>query len=199
MADFDINFVIADNSHVQRICDLTNKAFIADAFFKKDNYKVRFKTENIAAMMNSKNSIFLCLLENDGSIVGSLYIQISVIFSNESASTCVKGHISAVAVAPGKQRCGYGTILVREAESYVGKAGRKLCVQDDQSNILKHNDITVVVELNVVNVRSELLTWYSRLGYEIIEEIRPPEFMALVADEWSSVCLVTTRKVLQFE
>ncbi len=86
-------------------------------------------------------------LEQDGQAIGTIYC----IPQGES------GLLGMLAVEPEKQGLGFGRLLVQEAEQFLRERG---CQR---------------AELRVVNLRSELLPFYRKLGYH---EIRIEPFPA---------------------
>jgi hypothetical protein len=64
--------------HALQILEVTNDAFMADAFFKKDEYHLRFTLESVNTMISAKDSVFIIALDDnmDGSemVLGSLYL-----------------------------------------------------------------------------------------------------------------------------
>jgi hypothetical protein len=103
------SFLIAPASvshgNVKGIVDCTNDAFMADAFFKKPEYHLRFTQEDVGRLMHTENSIFLVALPNSNDnnynaevssreIMGSLYLhwewkRLTTTTSSASASTPV--------------------------------------------------------------------------------------------------------------
>ncbi len=64
----------ADASHVDQIVEITNDAFMADAFFKKPAYRLRFDKQNVVDMMKIPDSMFIVAIMGDsGEICGSIY------------------------------------------------------------------------------------------------------------------------------
>ena len=79
----------------------------------------------------------LLLLEQDASTVGCIYLELR----NDS------GYLGLLSVTPARQNQGIGRSLVTIAENWLRSQRRKR------------------VELLVINVRTELLEYYRRLGY----------------------------------
>jgi len=57
---------------IQRI---TNEAFIADTFFKKPQYHLRFDLDTVKDMISSPNGMFLVAKADNNEIAGSIYLQ----------------------------------------------------------------------------------------------------------------------------
>lgn len=77
------------------------------------------------------------LLEDSGSLVGCVYLEVRG----------ERGYFGLLAVEPGRQRSGAGSCLIRAAEDYCRAARCRL------------------MDLTVVNLRTELPAMYHRLGY----------------------------------
>jgi len=77
------------------------------------------------------------LLEQDESLVGCIYLELQ----NNS------GYLGLLSVTPSRQNQGIGRSLVTSGENWFRSQGRKRS------------------ELQVINVRTELLEYYRRLGY----------------------------------
>lgn len=86
-------------------------------------------------------------LEQESDIVGTVYC----------TSQAGAGLLGMLAVEPSKQGLGFGRLLVQEAEQFLRRHGY------------------MRIELRVVNLRSELLPFYRKLGYR---EIRVEPFPA---------------------
>ena len=79
----------------------------------------------------------LLLLEEDGALIGCVYVQ----------ETDGLGYFGMLSIDPQHQRRGLGTALVDAAEQWCARKG------------------CAVVEIEVVNLRSELPPFYRKLGY----------------------------------
>jgi N-acetylglutamate synthase-like GNAT family acetyltransferase len=77
------------------------------------------------------------LLEDSGSLVGCVYLELRG----------ERGYFGLLAVEPSRQRSGMGSRLIEAAEDYRRAAGCRL------------------MDLTVVNLRTELPAMYRRLGY----------------------------------
>jgi hypothetical protein len=81
--------VEADSSHAQTVMEVTNDAFMADAFFKKEEYFNRFDFQTVIDMMNSPNSKFLIMAATeDNSIVGSIFLHWEVTETENELQVC---------------------------------------------------------------------------------------------------------------
>lgn len=74
----------ASKDHIEDIVTVTNDAFMADAFFKKPEYVLRFRRDEVVAMLQTENSGFL-LAVRDGEVIGSLRLEIE--YHNENDGT----------------------------------------------------------------------------------------------------------------
>lgn len=68
---------VATVHQVRQIVELSNEAFLADAYFKKPEHHLRFSEESVSKMIEDLNSAFLlcCDSQLDNTLVGSLYLQ----------------------------------------------------------------------------------------------------------------------------
>eukprot|EP01035_Chromulina_nebulosa_P017247 gene17247-22775_t len=175
--------IINSIEDIELILSLTNDAFMADAFFKKPEYHMRFTREDVLNLMKTDHSTFLfaVLTENDSSItVGSLYLQ--WYFENNK----ITGKFSAVSIPTKYGNRGFGKKLVQGAENYI-------------LNIANSNGYdSAVMEMGVINLRKDLFPWYEKQGYAIIEEIRPndEEVSRIILDDLD-VCCILMRKILK--
>ena len=74
----DLTFEIAKIADVQRIVDITNDAFMADVFFKKSEFHLRFNVETVIDMISASNSFFLIAYTDNTDnekLLGSLYLK----------------------------------------------------------------------------------------------------------------------------
>ncbi len=55
----DTTTYIATSEDVDTILELTNDAFMADAFFKKPEYHLRFDSQTVKGMISAENSRFV--------------------------------------------------------------------------------------------------------------------------------------------
>jgi hypothetical protein len=82
MSSYEIE--VATAASAENILELTNEAFMADAFFKKPEYHLRFDLPTVHDMIHAENSAFLLAKSNDagGSFVGSLYLHWEILRDN---------------------------------------------------------------------------------------------------------------------
>ena len=70
--------VEASAGDANEIMSITNEAFMADAFFKKPEYILRFRLEEVVAMLEmSNNSFLLARREEADEVIGSLRLEIA--------------------------------------------------------------------------------------------------------------------------
>ena len=71
---------VATEADIDSVVELTNDAFMADAFFKKKEYHLRFTKSDVETMIGSHNSVFLVAHNPSSghsiseSITGSLFL-----------------------------------------------------------------------------------------------------------------------------
>lgn len=77
---------VATIASAEVILELTNEAFMADAFFKKPEYHLRFDRPTVHEMIQAENSAFLLAKSNDdeGAFVGSLYLHWEIVRDNHN-------------------------------------------------------------------------------------------------------------------
>lgn len=59
VSKMSINISVATEEDIDSILELTNDAFMADAFFKKPKYHLRFDKETVIEMMSGSHAMFL--------------------------------------------------------------------------------------------------------------------------------------------
>lgn len=72
----DATTYIATLEDVNTVMELTNDAFMADAFFKKPEYHLRFDSQNIENMIAAENSRFVIAtqaIDGDAVKCGSIF------------------------------------------------------------------------------------------------------------------------------
>jgi len=148
----------------QEIRDITNEAFIADTFFKKPEYHMRFDFETVQTMINTQDSVFLIAKTNENEIVGSIYLNWDIIETDDSIQ--ITGKFSAVSVPPRCEKKGIGKALVKGAESKV------LSIANSVTNN-SPKKLEISLQMGVINLRKDLFPWYENQGFITIGEIRP--------------------------
>lgn len=79
---------VASNDNVEDILTVTNDAYMADAFFKKPEYHLRFDRETVVNMIAAPNGRFILAKSEDG-VCGSVYLQINVDVSETLKVSCI--------------------------------------------------------------------------------------------------------------
>lgn len=73
------HIIDAFDADAQAILEVTNDAFMADAFFKKAEYHLRFDIDTVHKMMQSPNSVFLIAKNIDqDEVLGSMYLHLDI-------------------------------------------------------------------------------------------------------------------------
>jgi ribosomal protein S18 acetylase RimI-like enzyme len=117
--------------------------------FAPDNYFKRTERTNPSQVAEYLRKGFFLLLEEAGELSGLIYTEL-----REHS----RGYIGMIATDPDRQGGGIGTRLL--------KIGEEFC----------HNQGSRIIEISVVNLRTDLVAWYQRKGYHIVGEapyIRP--------------------------
>jgi N-acetylglutamate synthase-like GNAT family acetyltransferase len=120
--------------------------FINKAFIR-DNYFKRTDRTNSEQITNYLHKGNFLLLEEQGELVGLVYTEL------RKNSHC---YIGLLTVTPDKQSRGIGRQLMQSAEDF--------CLNHGCS----------IVEIDVINLRPQLVDWYRGLGYEVIGEAPYP-------------------------
>jgi GNAT superfamily N-acetyltransferase len=112
-------------------------ALISLAYRVEDFFKIGDRTDPVEVREKMNTGAFILLEDDDRAIAGSVYV---------SAHDGV-GYFGMLSIDPARQGQGLGTRLITEAEDYCRRAG---CHE---------------MELEVVNLRTELPPFYRRFGY----------------------------------
>jgi GNAT superfamily N-acetyltransferase len=111
-------------------------ALISLAYRVEDFFKIGDRTDADDVRKRMQNGAFLVLEEN-GTIVGSVYVEVH-------GDT---GYFGMLSIDPTRQGQGLGSTLIAAAEDHCRRAGCQ------------------TMELEVVNLRTELPPFYHRFGY----------------------------------
>jgi len=164
-----------DNDEIQRV---TNEAFMHDAFFKLEEYVIRFRDGSVEEYMSKPNARFFVAQEEgdvENSLVGSIYM------SWEVTGDAIVGNFSAVSVLDGQTRKGIGRKLVEYAERYLmGMEGPRCRV----------------LEAGVINLRKDLFVWYAKQGFEVVRENKDDKEVQMISKPDLDVHLVVIAKTL---
>ena len=99
---------------------------------------LRTDEESLAEMMNNPAATFLKAVNQDGKIVGCVFLK----------SMKDEAYLGMLTVSPTCQNTGLGKQLLRFSEQYAKDKG--------------HSSIV----MQVISIRAELINWYGRHGYE---------------------------------
>jgi GNAT superfamily N-acetyltransferase len=135
---------VATAGDVAALTRLINAAYRVEEFFL---YGERTNEQEVAALMNGTDSAFLVI---DGD--GVLAVPVGTVFVRRSGD---RGYFGLLSVDPGRQRSGVGKRLVAAAENRLRRLG---CIHAD---------------LDVVDLRTELLPFYHALGYAVTGATAP--------------------------
>jgi N-acetylglutamate synthase-like GNAT family acetyltransferase len=134
--------------------------FINKAFLR-DNYFKRTDRTNSEQMTEYLRKGTFLLLEEQGELVGLVFVEL-----HESG----RGYVGLLTVNPDKQGRGVGRQLMHCAENFCRDRGCS------------------IAEIDVINLRPELVDWYRGQGYRVVGEapyprpeilIQPCHFIAL--------------------
>jgi len=112
-------------------------ALISLAYRVEDFFKIGDRTNGAEVRRRLKTGAFILLEDSDRSIAGSVYV----------TTNGEIGYFGMLSIDPARQGQGLGARLIAEAEDYCRRAG---CSQ---------------MEIEVVNLRTELPGFYRRFGY----------------------------------
>ncbi len=111
-------------------------ALISLAYRVEDFFKIGDRTNPEDVRKRMQHGAFL-VLDDNGPIVGSVYVQV-----HDDT-----GYFGMLSIDPGRQGQGLGSRLIAAAEDHCRRAGCQ------------------IMELEVVNLRTELPPFYRRFGY----------------------------------
>jgi GNAT superfamily N-acetyltransferase len=112
-------------------------ALISLAYRVEDFFKIGDRTDPDDVRRRMENAAFLLLEDESGRLAGGVYVK-------TKGST---GYFGMLSIDPSRQGQGLGTRLITAAEDYCRAAG------------------CTAMELEVVNLRTELPPYYRRFGY----------------------------------
>merc|ERR1712232_212229 len=153
---------------------MINKAYVADAFFKKPEFADRATPDNVAsALAGTGPDIFLVASFSHApeTLVGAIRIGWC-----DASKVGTFGWVTSVV-----ERCGVGGALVRAAEEQLCKAGSER------------------IEMSVIDLREDVLRpWYTKLGYTRGTDAESKPFVApeILEKGYESVLMVPYRKKL---
>ena len=106
---------------------------------------LRTDSENLEKMMNKQNAVILKFCNDDNVLQGCVYLE----------KKGNKMYLGMLTVSPLEQAKGMGKKLLFAAEKY---AGDQKCSK---------------IEMTVISVRDELITWYQKHGYDKTGKTKP--------------------------
>lgn len=106
---------------------------------------IRTDADSLIKLMTQKDAVILKICESDSFLDGCVYLE------KKGASM----YVGMLTVSPEKQAKGIGKKLLAAAEQYARKSH------------------CVTLQMTVISVRSELIEWYERHGYQRTGEIKP--------------------------
>jgi len=115
--------------------------------FARDNYFKRTDRTNSEQMTEYLRKGNFLLLEDLGELIGLVYIELR---------KKGRGYIGLLTVNPDKQGGGVGRQLMQVAEDFCRDHG------------------CTIAEIDVINLRPELVAWYGGQGYEVVGEAPYP-------------------------
>jgi GNAT superfamily N-acetyltransferase len=115
-----------------------------------------------------------------------------------------------VSVPKKYERRGIGRSIIEHAELFLLAVAAALTVSDEdeilelssnelRTKLLEKNDVTVQIEMGVINKRTDLFPWYEKQGYRVESEMRPndAELTRIILDHMADdVCCVKMMKTL---
>ncbi len=137
--------------------DITALVLLVNSAYRGEGSKKGWTTEadlldgtrtdeaNISEMMNDANAVFLKCLDQNGEMIGCVYLQ-----KQKS-----KLYLGMLSVSPGLQGAGVGKSILKAADAHA---------IDNNCNR---------VFMTVISVRYELISWYERHGYKKTGETKP--------------------------
>jgi GNAT superfamily N-acetyltransferase len=184
-------YIIREGTQVdaEQLVEVGNAAFMADTFFKKPEFHLRFTQPRVVNMIGEENSVFLVAKrDNTNEILGSIYLHWEYHRDDkEDSINKVVGKFSAVSVPPKNEKRGIGKALVKAAENKI------LAIANSIGDQVKAD-----LEMGVINQRKDLFPWYENQGFKTYEEIFDAEVDHIVLDDLrGKVFCVLMRKHLR--
>lgn len=148
-----IEFTQADDNDVEEIVELVNSAYRGESSKKGWTTEAdllggqRVDPENIIADLTKDNSVILIAQDEDDNdkIIGCVHLE-------KHLNKCYMGMLT---VDPTLQNKGIGKMLIEEGEAFA------------------HFWDCEKIYMTVISARTELITWYEKLGFKNTGEKRP--------------------------
>jgi ribosomal protein S18 acetylase RimI-like enzyme len=138
---------LAQPEDAEKITTVINSAFRSAEFFFIDGDRVE-----VGEVLNFLSSGKFLLAESEDTLLGCVYVEPGYLDSNRSsgqseAESQAHAYLGLLAVSPGAQQSGLGSMLMDAAEDYCRALGLR------------------VMDIKVVNLREELVGFYRKRGY----------------------------------
>jgi poly-gamma-glutamate capsule biosynthesis protein CapA/YwtB (metallophosphatase superfamily) len=96
MTTFPFHISVAGIADVAAIVDIGNDAFMADVFFKKPEFHLRFTAERVVEMIDTPHSVFLVARKDESSdILGCIYLHWDVHYDSDNNPDRVRNSAQA--------------------------------------------------------------------------------------------------------
>lgn len=151
----NIEFIQAEEQHVDKIVQLVNSAYRGDSSRKGWTTEAdlldgqRVDRQGILEVINKEDSTILIATEEnedeEGEILGCVHIE----------KQGDKMYLGMLTVQPNLQKKGIGKKLIEESEAFA-----------DFWDCKK-------ISMTVISVRTELISWYQKLGFKLTAEKKP--------------------------
>ena len=138
---------VAQREDAEKIATVINSAFRGAEFFFVEGDRVE-----VGDVVNFLSSGKFLLAESEHTLLGCVYVEPRHLDSNRSsaqsqAESQARAYLGLLAVDPGAQQSGLGTMLMEAAEDYCRALGLRF------------------MDIKVVNLREELAGFYRKRGY----------------------------------
>ena len=134
---------IAQPEDAEKITTVINSAFRAAEYFFVEGDRV-----DVGEVLNYLSSGKFLLAESEHTLLGCVYVEPRYLDSSRSsAESGGRAYLGLLAVDPGAQQSGLGSILMDAAEDYCRALGLRF------------------MDIKVVNLREELAGFYRKRGY----------------------------------
>ncbi|MGV2947489.1 GNAT family N-acetyltransferase [Acinetobacter lwoffii] len=141
------NIRLANKADIQQLTILMNTAYRTLGGWTTEAGMIqgdRIQEQQLYELLNLEN-FQLSVLEIENKLLGCIGVSLGQQIAE----------IGSFAVAPAEQNSGYGKQLLDFAESHIFEIFKKK-----------------VIQMSVLNVRTELLAYYQRRGYQLTEKIK---------------------------